>query len=441
MARSMAEASSKTSRMVSLDEARDLVLAGLSALPTEAIALTEALGRVIAEDIVADEDLVGYARSAMDGYALRAADIEGAKGERPARLPVVGKVLAEKGEASLPPGAAIAITTGAPVPHGADVVVPYEQVERIGNEILLSVPAQPGNCIFPPAEDVRRGEKLVSRGEALRAATLGLLAFIGRGRVAVYRRPRVSVVSTGSELVGVEAKPAHGQVRNSNGIALAALAQECGATAQFCGTAPDNRQVLRQLLESARRGADLLVTTGGASVGERDLVKGLLAEMGAEFRFRQVAMRPGKPIGCGTWNGVPVCVLPGNPAAAFVGFQEFVRPALLRLAGRTEISLPAVRATLRGRVKSKAGLRYVILARATVGGDGFEVAPLENQCSVLVRTSADANALIVLPEGPITFETGDTVDVQVLDWNRVVNASENSQVSSGAPTCVRSFTP
>ena len=418
--------------MIRFDEAQEIVLGAVEVLPVETVPLADALGRVAAEDVFADADLVPYARSAMDGYAVRAADIAAAAPGRPVMLPVVGKVAAEEGEATLAPGTAMAITTGAPVPHGADVVLPYEQVERNGDAIEVSAPARPGNCIFPPAEDVRRGDLLVSRGDVLRPATVALLAFVGKPRLQVYRRPRVGVVCTGSELVDVNAVPRHGQIRNSNAFTLTALITECGAEVRLCGTVPDDREALRRLLTSARREADVLVTTGGASVGERDLVKGLLVELGAGFHFREVAMRPGKPIGFGTWDGIPVCVLPGNPAAAFVGFYEFVRPALLRMAGRRSTSLPAVRATLRGHRKSKPGRRYIVLAQLALTPEGFQVTPLPNQCSVLVRTSADANALILLPEGPASFDEGDTVDVQVLYWDVVVGAAQPAATLSGA---------
>jgi len=407
--------------MISFDEAREVILGAVEPLAAESVPLAEALGRVLAEDVVADADLVPYARSAMDGYALRAADIGAAPGH-PIKLPVAGKVLAEEGEAVLAPGTAMVITTGAPVPRGADVVLPYEQVKRNGDAIVVSAPAPPGNCIFPPAEDVRRGDLLLSRGDVLRPATLALLAFVGRPRVRVHRRPRVGVVCTGNELVDVSATPGHGQIRNSNAFALSALIAECGAEARFAGTAPDERKALRAMLESARRGADLLLSTGGASVGERDLVKDVLAELGAEFRFRGVAVRPGKPIGFGIWNDLPVCVLPGNPAAVFVGFHEFVRPALLRLAGRRSTSLPTVPATLRRPVKSKPGHHYVILAELELAQDGFGVTPLPNQCSVLVRTAAESNALIVLPAAA-SFQAGETLEVQVLNWERVLGAA------------------
>src|SRR5262249_14384624 len=193
------------------------------------------------------------------------------------------------------------------------------------------------------------------RGEVLRPGTLGLLAFAGRTTVPVFRRPRVRLLCTGSELVEVAATPRHGEIRNSNAFTLAALITECGGELISNTSAPDGPGVLRDWFTSARPGADLLVTTGGASVGERDLIKKVLTELGGDFHFGAVAIRPGKPIGFATWDGIPVCVLPGNPAAAFVGFHEFVRPALLRLAGRTQVRIPTVRAKLCSSVKSKPG--------------------------------------------------------------------------------------
>lgn len=409
--------------MVSFDEALRIILDSAKPLPAESAELTHAHGRVAAEDIVADADLVPYARSAMDGYAVRAEETRGAASSSPVRIPVTGKVLAEAGEAALAPGTAMSITTGAPLPHGADVVIPHENVERAGDAILISAPVEAGDSVFPPAEDMRRGDVLVGAGELLHPATLALLAFVGRSSLRVYRRPRVALVCTGSELVDVSATPARGQIRNSNAHMLSALVRRCGAEMGFCETATDERGVLESLLETARARCDLLITTGGASTGERDLVKETLLRLGAQLHFRSVSVRPGKPAGFATWSGAPVCILPGNPAAAFVGFHEFVRPALLRMAGRSGAYLPRVEAVLRSAVKSKALHRYFLLAQLTVTPKGFEVTPLANQCSVLVRTSAEANALIVLPEGAARYELGERVAVEVLDWERVVPAN------------------
>lgn len=402
--------------IISFDAAQNIVKNAITALGSEWVPLSEALGRVSAEAVVAQEDLVPYARSAMDGYAVRARDTVSASPHSPVQITVVGKVFAGEGQTTLPAGTAMGITTGAPVPTNADAVVPHEQVELRDGLLVFREAIPSGDCIFPPAEDVRSGETLVERGSVLRPATLGLLAFVGKSGTQVYRRPRVHALCTGSELVNPWESPAVGQVRNSNAHVLEALLSECGAEARYYGSVADHTEALSSSLEAARENADMLLTSGGASVGERDLVKSILERMGVDFEFRRVAMRPGKPFAFGMWGTLPVFVLPGNPTAAFVCFQEFVRPALLRMAGRATTELPAVNARLMGKAKSKAGSRYVVLAQLSLRESQFLVRPLENQCSALVRNPATANALILLPEGPSTYESGEEVTVQVLDW-------------------------
>ena len=422
-----AKSTALAAELVAFDTAQRIVSTAVSALGSEYVSLSDVLGRVAAENVIAEEDLVPYARSAMDGYALRASDTASASPQSPVGIPVVGRVFAGEGKALLAAGAALGITTGAPVPGNADAVVPYERVDVRDGMIFIEEVIPPGDCIFPPAEDAHRGETLLDCGTVLRPTAMGLLAFVGRSRLQVYRRPQVSVLCTGSELVDVSEKPACGQVRNSNSYSLMALLSDCGTEARYCGDVADSPEQLRSALEAAREGADLLLTTGGASVGERDLVKSVLENLGVDFEFRKVAMRPGKPFAFGLWETLPVCVLPGNPSAAFVCFQEFVRPAVLRMAGRARTELPVVKATLTGCAKSKVGSRYIVLARLSVLGPKFLVRPLENQCSALVRTAAMANGLIVLPEGAVIFNPGDTVKVQVLDWDSVVSWKQTAE--------------
>lgn len=407
--------------LVAFDTAQRIVSTAFNGLGREYVSLSALLGRVAAENVIAEEDLVPYARSAMDGYALRASDTASASPQSPVGLPVVGRVFAGEGRTALAAGTAIGVTTGVPIPCDADAVIPHEQVQLRDGVVFIEESIRPGSCIFPPAEDVRCGETLLERGAVLRPALVALLAFVGRSRLRVYRRPRVSVLCTGSELVDVSDTPACGQVRNSNAYTLMALLSQCGTEGRYCGAVADSCERLRAALDSAREGADLLLTTGGASVGERDLVKSVLESMGLDFEFRRVAIRPGKPFAFGMWGTLPVCVLPGNPSAAFVCFQEFVRPIVLRMAGRASTGLPTVKARLTGRAKSKAGSRYIVLARLSITDSQFLVRPLENQCSALVRNPATANSLILLPEGPATYDRGEEVTVQVLDWESAVN--------------------
>lgn len=406
--------------------AKNALLRRIEPLNSQPVPLSDACERITAEDIIAQEDLVPYARSAMDGYALRSIDTVGASVDSPLRLPIIGKVFTGDRQSILAAGAVIGITTGAAIPINADAVVPHEQVTVRDQWIILNRSVAAGDCIFPPAEDVRKGEVLLKRGSVLDPGSLGLLAFAGKSQIRVYRRPRVSLLCTGSELVEVNETPGCGQVRNSNASVLTGVLSQCGAETRYCGAISDTSTQLRSALESAARNTDLLITTGGASVGERDLVKSVLEEIGTEFEFRRVAMRPGKPFAFGWLRGLPICVLPGNPAAAFVCYQQLVRPLLLKLAGRNEIDLPTLPATLVGNAKSKVGSQYFVFANVKVSRFGFLVEPLNNQCSALVRNPAKANALITLPEGPALYKRGDEVMVQILNWSSILHENSTS---------------
>ena len=415
---------------IGFDEALHTVLSAVQPMPAENVALAQALGRVAADAVVADEDAVPFPRSAMDGYAVRANECALATQDNPIDLPVAGQVFAEQGESSLPLGAALAITTGAPLPFGADAVIPHERTERHGSTVRIFAPLSLGDCVFPPGEDFRRGDELIAVGEVLNPGKLALLAFAGRPTVRVFRRPRVAIVCTGDELVDAAATPARGQVRNSNAVALSTLVLAAGGEPCYEGVAPDNRASLEAMILRARRGADLMITTGGASTGERDLVKSVLTELGAEFKFAHVAMRPGRPFGFAKWGGIPVCVLPGNPAAAFVCFHKLVRPALARLSGRHATGLPRLHAKLDADLHGRPDRRYFVLARLHCEAEGFVVKPLANQCSALVRTAAFANALVTVRETTNGSAGGlrqdEIIDVELLDWLNVSGFSREN---------------
>jgi molybdopterin molybdotransferase len=414
---------------IGFDEALHKILSTVQPLSAEDVDLAQALGRVAAATVVADEDAVPFPRSAMDGYAVRASECALATQDHPIELPMAGQVFAERGESSLVPATALAITTGSPIPIGADAVIPHERLERHGASIRIFAPVTAGDSIFPPGEDFRHGDELVTAGEILNPGKLALLAFAGRPSVRVFRRSRVAILCTGNELVDVADAPARGQVRNSNAVALSALVLAAGGEPRYEGVAQDDRDALEAMLLRARGAADLLITTGGASTGERDLVKSVLAELGAEFRFTQVAMRPGRPFGFAKWGDLPVCVLPGNPAAAFVCFHKLVRPALARLSGHQGTGLPRIQARLDTDLHGRPGRRYFVLARLRYELEGFTVKPLANQCSALVRTAADANAIIMVSEmaGKSISEPhrGEMVDVEVFDWASVFESSRD----------------
>jgi len=399
---------------VGFEDARRLMLASASPLSAETVALGRAYGRILARALHAVDDIVPYARSAMDGYAVRAVDTQSATGSAVA-LRIVGTAFAGEMPGVLAPERAVAIATGAPLPAGADAVVPIERVRHIGGAAVLTAPLRSGDHVFLPGDDAKRGDVLVRRGDVITPGRAALLAAAGHAHVTVYRRPRVAIVCTGDEIVPVSERPGPGQVRNSNATMLAAHLLADGAELVACATAADRIGALRTALERALAMCDLLVTTGGASVGERDLVKSTLVGLGARFAFRSVAMRPAKPAAFALVGITPVAVLPGNPAAAFVGYAALVRGIARRLAGHRVAFTPAVPARLEGTIHAKADRHFILFGSARHKSAALSVLPVDNQCSSLVRTSADANCLIVVPPGSGDLEPGATVLVELLD--------------------------
>ncbi len=403
---------------VAFEEAHRRIAAACARLETQTIALDDAAGRVLAETLAADDDLVPFARSAMDGYAVRAAETHGA----PRPFPVRARAYAEGGpERRHEPHTATAIATGAPIPLGADAVVPFEDaLVHDGGRVSFERAAIAGAHVFPPGEDARRGDILAREGDLLGPATLGLLAAAGHATIAVVREPRASIITSGDEVVPVGHTPKFGEIRNSNAVTLAA------ALAGFCARVVghvhvgDDRAALRDALSDAAGISDIIVTTGGASVGERDFTKPVLDELGAVFAFRSVAMRPARPTGFARLGDAHVAALSGNPAAASVALHELVRAAIASLAGRRERRLPRVAARLRGDLRGKGGRTYFAFAALHVDPDGrLEATPLDNQCSALTRTSVDASGFAVVPAERGDVTNGETIDVDVFDWSAV----------------------
>jgi molybdopterin molybdotransferase len=404
--------------MIAFEEALRRIAVACAPLGIEDVRLAEAAGRVLGLTLRAPADLVPFARSAMDGYAVRAADTR-----VPGALAVRGAVYAGAGESfAHAAGTATQIATGAPIPPGADAVLPIEVVVRKDGVIHVGSAVAPGTHVFPAGEDARAGDELATAGTVVRPSTLGLLAAAGVARVPVFRRPRVAIVTTGDELVDLEREPGPGQIRNSNAVVMSTTVSALGGTIAAVDQVSDDADALRAVFVEARSACDLLITTGGASVGERDLVKRLLRDAGCAFAFESVALRPAKPSAFGTLGDARVAVLPGNPSSAFVAFHELARPAFLALAGRADARMPRVRAALRGRIHGKAERTYAAYATLRLDGAGFVAAPLANQCSALTRTAADADGFIVVPPGRKEYATGDMVAVDVFDWSRVASA-------------------
>lgn len=403
---------------VSLSEARAAMLAAATPLPIEEVWLDAARDRALACSIRTNEDLIPFARSAMDGYALRSVDTADAA-RAPLVIPVRGTIYAGDRPDALAPRTAVAISTGGPLPHEADAVIPWEDVGLRDDAIVLRRPVAAQAHVFAPGDDARRGDVLVHEAELLTPGRAAMLAAAGIASVPVHRRPRVGIVCTGDELVDIGARPRPGQVRNSNATMLSFQAACDGAAVSMVVHAGDTDAMLRAELRRAIATCDLVVTTGGASTSERDLVKGVLASLGAQFMFTSIAMRPAKPTAFARASGTLIAVLPGNPAAAFVAYATLVRGVVRRLGGRTDCVPAKVQALVQGSLHGKPDRDCFIFGALRHDGIRFVVRPLENQCSSLVRTSAEANALIHVPSGEATFTTGSYLNVEVLDWDSV----------------------
>ena len=399
---------------IAFPDARAAIVARTFVLAPETVSLVTARGRVVAQTCRAAEDIVPFARSAMDGFALRSVDTCAASLETPVTLPIVGATYAGDGIATLAPGTASVITTGAMLPDGADAVVPFEDIDRIGETILMRVPLVALDHVFEPGDDAKRGEVLIASGSVVTPGSAALLASAGFAEISVTRRPRVAIVSTGNEIVAIEATPRLGQIRDSNTTMLAASLVADGADVAFEEHVRDDADAVRATLVRAIACADLVITTGGASTGERDYVKATLRDLGARFAFDSIAMRPAKPTAFATLGPTAIAVLPGNPAAAFVAYVALVRGALRRMSGHDIAYRPYVDATLRGSIRRKTNRHFLMFASLSIARGRLEAIPLENQCSSLVRTSADANALIVVEPGSGTIAAGEIVTCETI---------------------------
>jgi len=403
-------------RMLSVEDALDLVLAQVHPLDPERVPILDALGRVLAEDVCADGDIPPLSNSAMDGYALQAGDTHDAAPQHPASLRVIHDLPAGyTTDLEVTTGTAIRIMTGAPVPQGADTVVPFEQVERDGDWVTVPHPYAVGKNVRPAGEDVRRGQLVLREGTVVRPQEVGMLAALGRREALAIRRPRVGILATGDEVVAIDAPLNPGKIRNANRYPNAAQVIKYGGVPVLLGIARDDvGEITARLREVLERGIDLLLTSGGISAGDFDLVKEVLATEG-EMSFWQVRMRPGKPLAFGRIGDVPLIGLPGNPVSAMVSFELFARPAILQMLGREDLTKPTVQATLAEDVKTRAGFRHflrVVLEKE----DGRYLAHLTGgQGSGILLSMVRAHGLAVIPEAEAGLRAGSTVQVMLLD--------------------------
>jgi molybdopterin molybdotransferase len=388
------------------------IAAAIRPLPARELGLADALGAVLVADVTAQWALPSFDNSAMDGYAVRSADVAGASTDSPVVLPVDGEITAgDTGRHELTPGSALRITTGAPMPSGADAVVPVELTDGGAGRVAILKPVAAGSSVRLIGGDARPGDLLLSAGTRLGPVHLGLLAATGHGTVQAIPRPRVTVLSTGNELVEPGTALVPGQIWESNATMLTAAATDAGCVARRYPTVRDDAGAVLAAVRDAITGADLLITSGGVSMGgEHDVIKAALSTLGT-VRFRKVAMQPGMPQGFGTVGpaATPIFTLPGNPVSAYVSFCLFVRPALDALQGIGQERAGSTHAVLTQAIRSPADKRSFL--RAVLDAGTGRVTPVSGQASHQLASLAKANALVIVPEPITALDAGSSVDV------------------------------
>ena len=409
--------------LIPLEQARAIVLEHTGLLGTETVDLVAAAGRVAVADLAADIDNAPFAAAAMDGFALRASQVAGATEQAPVVLKVVAEVAAGSHyDGALAADECVRIMTGAPAPACADCVVKYEAVRvvegdgKTGSTVAFSAPAKPGGNVRKPGQEAKAGEVVIHAGEVVNSGGVGFLASCGIVEVPTYLRPRVAIMATGSELVDPHEVPGVGQIRNSNASALAACVVEAGGVPTILPIVKDTYDELAATVQAAAAEYDCVLTTGGAANGDYDFIEQVVRDLGQAY-VTAINMRPGKAETYGHVNGTPVFGLPGNPAAAYMGFQMLVRPALRKMQGYTHFERARLKATLACDISAKKDARMTLM-RASVqrdGQGGYTVAPLHNQSSALFGPLQRSNALVVIERGDVGHAAGEELECILLD--------------------------
>lgn len=403
-------------RMISVQDALKAILRFTSLLPPEKIELTSLLGRVLAEDIHSNANIPPFDNSAMDGYAVKASSTSGATSSSPKALDIIDDIRA--GYISpkvVRRGQAARIMTGAPVPRGADTVVMVERTKKRGRgKVEIFKKAGEDENIRRAGEDIKKDEKVFKKGTLLNPARIGILASLGKSRVMVTKRPRIGILATGDEVVDVGKNMAAGKIRSSTTYALYSQIVDCGGIPKNLGIAKDDPAELKRKIKKGLD-CDILLVSGGVSVGEYDFVKDVLADLGVSIKFWQVRMRPGKPLVFGTLGKTLVFGLPGNPVSGMIGFEIFVRSAIMKMSGRSVDKRKMVEAVLENNITKRKGLRYFLRAKTHADGGRFYTRTTGPQGSGILKSMSLANSLIILLEEHEKVKRGTRVPVLFLE--------------------------
>jgi molybdopterin molybdotransferase len=399
--------------MLTVEEARRRVLDAVRPLQVERVVIGEARDLVLAETLIAPHALPRFANSAMDGYAVRSDDVVDATDAAPVSLELSGEVRAgEPGETRVERGTAVRIMTGAPMPPGADTVAPIEEAEESGGRVLVKASKSPGQHVRPAGDDLAEGAELVRQGTELGAGELALLATMGLSPVPVRRGPSVAVLVTGDELVPPESEPGPGQIRDSNSVALRALVSEAGGVPVPFPPVRDDRAATLEAFKRAADMADLVISSGGVSVGGYDFVKPVIEELGAIDMWR-VAMQPGKPVVLGHIGEVPFLGLPGNPVSIHVGFEQFVRPAIRKMRGCRSVLRPVLTAKLTETIEKRSGRLHFVRVRLDATDEGWRATPTGAQGSHIQSSLIGCHGVVRFDIDETRIDAGGEVTVEV----------------------------
>jgi molybdopterin molybdotransferase len=409
------KAADALSGLTPLHQAQKRVLDAAMPLGLEKISILESLNRVLGEDIVAERDNPPWDNSAMDGFAVRADDI---KQEHAIGKPVTLRVIEDVPAGKMPgqtvgPGQAIRIMTGAPVPKGADTVIKVEETEHAPDSVRIFKPEPRGSNIRPQGEDVKKGDCIIAKGTLIRPGEAGMLAILAKSFVPVYQQPRVAILSTGDELADLDERFSEEKIINSNSYGIAAAVQEAGGIPILLGIAKDQPAALKEKISHGLN-ADILVLSGGVSMGDYDFTKAVFKELGAEMNFWKLAIRPGQPLAFGKIQGKLAFGLPGNPVSSMVTFEQLVRPAMLKMSGYRSYGRPVVQAVFQEKFSKRTDRRHFLRGVLTCEDGVFKVRTTGDQGSGILTSMVKANCLIDVPEEIERLNPGDTVSVQVL---------------------------
>jgi len=432
----MVKAKEATQGLTPLSEAQKVVLEATPVLGLEKIPILDALGRVLGEDIVAERDNPPWDNSAMDGFAVRWEDIRQEHAiQKPITLSIIEDVPAGKMPSkTVESGQAIRIMTGAPIPKGADTVLKVEDTEHTLESVRVFKPEPKGSNIRPQGEDVRKGECIIAKGTQIRPGEAGMLAILAKSFVFVYQRPRVAILSTGDELADLDERFSEEKIINSNSYGIAAAVQDAGGIPFLLGIARDNPAALKEKISHGLT-ADILVLSGGVSMGDYDFTKAVFRDLGAEMNFWKLAIRPGQPLAFGKIQGKLAFGLPGNPVSSMVTFEQLVRPAMLKMSGHRSYGRPLVQAVFQEKFSKRTDRRHFLRGVLTREEGVFKVRTTGDQGSGILTSMVKANCLIDVPVEVERLNPGDLVTVQLLSSEAWSNHADHSQSGTHRLSC------